>query len=396
MGTDVSVPSVVAFIYVGAGAVWWLGMLGAFLRIRRAVPFVRDFDDPAAAQWPRVSIVVPARNEEETVEPAVRSRLLDAYPNVELILVDDRSTDETGAAIDRLAAEDARVVPVHVTELPGDWLGKQHAMQAGLQRATGDWILFTDADVHAAPGCLRRAVARCEARGFDLLAIIPELRSTGFVLEAVIAQFLRMVLVVARPWAVEDQHTDAGVGAGAFSLVRRSALERSPGLAWLRLEMGDDIALGQMLKASGAHCSMAMGRGMLDVLFYPTMGAMARAAERAGFTSLGHFSLPRIVVEIAGYWAMEFAPYAALAFWRIPVLQIVGAVLVILAQATCVSLNRWAGARTVPAMAHPLGAAMNGILMLRAGVLGTIRGGVWWRGTFYPSSLLRKGRRVRI
>jgi hypothetical protein len=343
-----------------------------------------------------VSIVIPACNEEEAIEPAVRSRLLDAYPNLEVILVDDRSTDGTGAAIDQLAAEDARVVPVHVTELPADWLGKQHAMQTGLEHVTGDWVLFTDADVHAVPGCLHRAVARCEARGFDLLAIISELRSTGFVLDAVIAQFLRTVLVAARPWAVEDPRTDAGVGAGAFSLVRRSVLDRSPGLAWLRLELGDDIALGQMLKASGARCSLAMGRGMLDVLFYPTMGAMARAAERAGFTSIGHFSLPRIVAEIAGYWAMEFAPYAALAFWRIPMLQIVGAILVILAQATCVSLNRWAGARTLPAVAQPLGAAMNGILMLRAGVLGTIRGGVWWRGTFYSSSLLRKGRRVRL
>jgi len=160
--------------------------------------------------------------------------------------------------------------------------------------------------------------------------------------------------------------------------------------------MGDDIPLGQMLKASGAHCSMAMGRGMLDVLFYPSTGAMARAAERAGFTSIGRFSLPRILVGIAGYWAMEFAPYAALALWAMPVLQIMGVVLVVLAQATCVSLNRWAGGRTVRAMAQPLGTAMNGILMLRAGVPGTIRGGVWWRGTFYRSSLLRTGRPVRI
>jgi cellulose synthase/poly-beta-1,6-N-acetylglucosamine synthase-like glycosyltransferase len=346
---------VASLVYVGAGAIWWMTMLGAFLRTRSAVPFVRDFDDPAPAQWPRVSMVIPARNEEDTIEPAVRSHLRDTYPNLEVVLVDDRSTDGTGPAIDRLAAEDCRVVPVHVTELPADWLGKQHAMQAGLERATGTWILFTDADVYATPGCLRRAVARCEVRGLDPLAVIPELRSTGFVLDAVIAQFLRTVLVATRPWAIEDPRTDAGIGAGAFSLVRRSALDRSPGLAWLKLELGDDIALGQMLKSSGAHCSMAMGKGMLDVLFYPNLGAMACAAERAGFTSIGHFNLLRIVAIVVGYWAMEFAPYVAITFRRTPVLPIVGAALVILARTTTVSLNTWAGARAPPAVAQPLG-----------------------------------------
>ena len=387
---------IASLVYVGVGAVWWMAMLGAFLRTRRAVPFVRDFDDPAPAQWPRVSMVIPARNEEDTIELAVRSRLADAYPNLEVILVDDRSTDRTGTVIDRLATEDARIVPVHVTWLPEDWLGKQNAMQSGIDRATGTWILFTDADVHATPGCLRKAVARCEAQGFDLLGVVPELRSTGFVLDAVIAQFLRTILVASRSWAVGDARTNAGLAAGAFSLVRRSALDRSPGLAWLKLELADDLALGQMLKASGARCSIAMGQGMLDVLFYPTLGAMACAAERAGFTSIGRFSLPRILVEVAGYWAMEFAPYVALTFKRMPALQVAGAALVLLAQTTCVSLNRWAGARALPAAAQPLGAAMNGFLMVRAGILGTLRGGVWWRGTFYATSLLRGGRRVRF
>ena len=388
--------SIAASTYVGASAVWWLGMLAAFIRTRQVVPFVRDFDDPAPAHWPRVSMIIPARDEEETIEPAVRTRLLDAYPDLEVILVDDRSSDGTGAVIDRLATEDSRVIPVHVAELPADWLGKLHAMQVGLEHATGTWILFTDADVHATRGCLCKAVARCEVRRFDLLAIIPDLRGAGFVLDAVIAQFLRTILVSTRAWAIESPHTTAGIGAGAFSLVRRSVLDRSPGLDWLKLELGDDIALGQMLKASGARCSLAMGRGMLDVLFYPDVRAMARGVERAGFTSIGHFSLSRIAAEVAGYWAMEFAPYVALAFWRTPALQFLGASLVVLSQATCISVNRWVGARALPAIAQPLGAAMNGILMLRAGVLGASRGGVWWRGTFYPTSLLRKGRRARF
>ncbi|MHB8071092.1 MAG: glycosyltransferase family 2 protein [Candidatus Cryosericum sp.] len=371
-------------------------MAACVINCRRHTPFLRDLHDPAPARWPRVSMVIPACNEEQTVESAVHSRLLDEYPDLEVVMVDDRSTDGTGAVIDHLAASDARIVPLHITDLSPNWLGKIYAMQRGFERSSGEWILFTDADVHAAPGCLRTAVARCEAQSLDVLAVIPEFQHTGLILDATIAQFLRTIMVTLRPWQAENPRSSAGAAAGAFTLVRRSTLERSPGLAWLKLELGDDIALGQMLKASGARCAIVMGKGMLEVLFYPTLHAMAVGAERAGFTTIGHFSLLYIVVAMLLYGAMEYAPYVLLGFWHMPVLQLAGMALVIVAQATCISLGKWAGERTIASVMQPVGAAVNGLLMLRAGILGTIRGGVWWRGTFYSSSLLRGGRRARF
>ncbi|MDO9100539.1 MAG: glycosyltransferase [Caldisericota bacterium] len=385
-----------AIAYVVAGAVWWIFNLTVVLLCRRKVRFVKDFDDSAPPQWPRVSLIIPARNEEDGIEAAVQTRLKDEYPDMEAILVDDRSTDTTGAIIDTLASKDPRVTPVHVTKLPPDWLGKQHAMQVGLERSTGEWVLFTDADVHVVPGCLRKAIAHSVANNLDVLAVIPELRSKTFLLDAVIAQFVRTIVIMIRGWDFENPRTRSGAGSGSFTLVRRTALDRSPGLQWLRLELGDDLALGQMLKASGAHCSLAMGRGTVDVLFYPTLRAMAQATERAGFTTIGHFSMAYIVPLIVLYGGLELSPYVALLFWRMPILQVAGVALLMVAQATCIMLTTWWGGGVLPAMAQPVGALMNGVLMLRAGLLGTFRGGVYWRGTFYPTSLLRKGRRVRF
>ncbi|MEK7768052.1 MAG: glycosyltransferase family A protein, partial [bacterium] len=138
---------------------WWAGMA---LVIRRHVAGLRSLGDEAApepAAWPRLSVLVPACNEADTLEPALETLLRSDYPDLEVILVDDRSTDGTGAVVDRLAARDARIVPVHVAALPPGWLGKVHAMHVALPHATGEWLLFSDADVHAAPDTIRRAVA---------------------------------------------------------------------------------------------------------------------------------------------------------------------------------------------------------------------------------------------
>jgi cellulose synthase/poly-beta-1,6-N-acetylglucosamine synthase-like glycosyltransferase len=118
---------------------------------------------PAPTTWPRLSVVIPALNEVDTLEAALGTLLAETYPDLEIVLVDDRSTDGTGALVDRLAARDPRITPVHITALPEGWLGKVHALHVGTQHARGDWLLYTDADVHFGQGSLRHAVAVAEA-----------------------------------------------------------------------------------------------------------------------------------------------------------------------------------------------------------------------------------------
>ncbi|MCI5159154.1 MAG: glycosyltransferase family 2 protein, partial [Candidatus Electrothrix sp. AUS1_2] len=121
---------------------------------------------------PSVSVIIPACNEEQELETALTSVLSLDYPNLEIIVLDDRSTDATPQILDRMASQHPRLRVIHITELPAGWLGKNHALHLGAARATGEYLLFTDADVHYTPDTLRRAVARMETRTLDHLSLI--------------------------------------------------------------------------------------------------------------------------------------------------------------------------------------------------------------------------------
>jgi hypothetical protein len=369
------------------GATWGTAL------VVRAVPVLLHDPSPAPARWPRVSLIVPARDEVETLGPAIRSRLAEGYPALEVVLVDDRSTDGTSALVDAIAAEDPRVRALHLSSLPPGWLGKLHAMHEGLRLASGEWILFSDADVHLAPGTIARAVSYAEARGLDHLAILPHLLPATWLVDAALASFTRTGLVMGRVWLVSDPRSKVGGSVGAFGIVRRSALERSPGLEHLRLEVVDDIALGQMLKSSGARSAVANGRDLVLIHWYRTLAELARGTEKAAVLfdhRLGpalRWTLGLGLLELGPFMVAVLAPFPA-ARW----LGLLGAALLL---GSTVWMCRFAGQRTLSALLSPLGVVVSGVLLLRAALVGKIRGGLQWRSTLYRPEELRPGRRVR-
>ncbi|HUU10706.1 MAG TPA: glycosyltransferase family 2 protein [Phycisphaerae bacterium] len=383
-------------IYTALAILYWLRMAYAAVRMRRGVP--RLTDTPPPEVWPPLSVIVPACNEAETIEAAARTLMAQDYPNLEILLVDDRSTDSTGAIIDRLAASDERVKAVHLTGLPEGWLGKVNAMNRGAQQARGDYLLLTDADVHFEPATLRRAVAWAEARGLDHLVALPSLWPAGLLVNATIASFIRQFLAAVRPWAVRSPESRAFMGVGAFNLVRRRAFEAAGGFEWLRMEVADDMGLGMMMKRSGARCGVVAAFGQVGLHWYRTLADATRGAEKA-FASASGCRLWRIAVAAAIMLAMETAPLAALVplfFGPTRVIGCGGVVVFGLFVASTVLLTRWAGAGMLPGLLGPLVALPNAWAFLRAGLLGWYRGGVVWRGTLYPADVLRRGCRVRF
>ncbi|HEV8657176.1 MAG TPA: glycosyltransferase, partial [Thermoanaerobaculia bacterium] len=133
----------------------------------------------ALGREPFVSIIVPARDEERAIERTVRAMLAQDYSAFEVVVVDDRSTDSTGAILGRIAAEDARLIVVHGEESPAGWLGKPWALHQGSGRARGEMLLFVDADVHYAPRTLPTAVEQIEASGLAMLFLYPHFEMRG-------------------------------------------------------------------------------------------------------------------------------------------------------------------------------------------------------------------------
>jgi glycosyltransferase involved in cell wall biosynthesis len=374
-----------------AGCLAWLLSAALLLRALRAVPVLEALpaaERPDPACWPSVSVVTPACDEADTLPAAMASRLATDYPDVQFVLVDDRSRDGTGRVVDELAA-DPRVVPLHVRELPEGWLGKLHAMHVGAARARGEWLVFSDADVHFAPGALRRAVALAEARRLDFLAVLPQLDDATPAAEAAAAAFCGLFALAMRPWKVSDPDSDASLGVGAFNMVRREALERAGGLRPLRLEVADDIALGAVLKRSGARCGVANGRGLVRLRWYPTLPAMAAGLEKGFFAHAGRCEAWRLYVVAVLLLLREAAPWAALAWGSAPVAWL-GALTLVACLPVAVRAARWTGRPARDALLLPLGGVLVAWIVARAGFVGARRGGVTWRGTHYPSTLLRE------
>jgi hypothetical protein len=381
----------VLFVLAILSAIYWLAVAVAAVRLRRGVPLLSRLEPRAPARWPRVSVVIPACNEAATIEAAVRSRLGEGYPNAEYIVVDDRSTDGTGDIVDRLARDDARVVALHVRELPAGWLGKVHAMHVALQQATGDYVLFSDADVHHEPGTLQRVVAHCEEHRIDHAAAFPTVWSTSFLLDAVMTTLLRIIMVASRAWKVSDPRSRISIGGGVFNLVRRSALARVGGLGPLAMEVVDDAGLGQLLKWSGARSCVINARGFVGLAFYTSVRDVVLGMEKNAFAVLGRFDVARFLILLGALCTLELAPLAALAV--APMLAVPTIVCAIVSQ---LAIARWIDRPLASAALLPVGIVVFAFGGIRSMILTLRRGGIAWRGTHYPLAALRAGRRLVI
>src|SRR2546421_10104780 len=246
-----------------------------------ALPDTRDAGPPAA-----LSVVIPARDEGATIGRAVASLLSQDYPKLEVITVDDRSTDSTAEQLRQIARSDERLAVFSVTELPPGWLGKNHALSIGAARASGAWLLFTDADVVFAPRMLARAVVYAEREGLDHLTIAPLLVARSVLLRGFVAFFAYAFVALWGAYLANDPKSRRGVGIGAFNLVRRSAYERIGTMRALSLRPDDDIRLGRRLRGFGFRQRVLNGNELLSVEWYASLGAAISGLEKSMYSSL--------------------------------------------------------------------------------------------------------------
>jgi glycosyltransferase involved in cell wall biosynthesis len=339
---------------------------------------------------PRVSVVVAARDEVRHVAEAARSLLSQDYPDFQVVFVDDRSTDGTGAVLDRLAAGDPRLAVTHVRELPADWLGKNHALQVGADAATGEWLLFTDADVHWAPDAVSRAVRYAEERGLDHLVAAPKVELPGLLLQAFGVVFMQSFLLFTRPWRVPDPRSRYFVGIGAFNLVRRHAYERVGGHRPIALRPDDDVKLGKILKRAGCRQELVRADGLLRVEWYQSFRELELGLEKNLFSGIEY----RPLVSVLGGLAQLLVGVVPVALvWWVGGMAapLFGAQIAVTAALQARAARE---ARVSPAVAllYPVAVALFVYLLWRTMVVNLRQGGITWRGTFYPLAKLKANR----
>lgn len=367
----------------------WLGAAWDVLRGNRRLRRLAALDTPPPAAWPRVSIVFAARNEAATVGAAVPTMLALDYPDLEVIAVDDRSDDATGDILDALAARDPRLLVEHIPTLRPGWLGKNHALHRGAQRASGRWILFTDADIHFRPDALRRAIAHAEAAQLDHLAVVPQLHQRGHLLGIGVAAFSLLFALFLRPWNIPDPRSPSHGGIGAFNLVRASTYRRLGGHAPLRLRPDDDVKLGKLMK-SGGRSEFALGAGAISVAWYASVGELVRGLTKNTYAGVDYRAW-MILGGVAAHGLFFFWPLAALALTG-------GAAWWLNAAAAAVMLTvaaentRSDGGRAWHGLFLPAGLLLMDYILLRSMTVTHWQRGIVWRGTHYPLRDLKANR----
>lgn len=339
---------------------------------------------------PTLSLITAARDEERNVESAARSLLAQRYASLEIIAVEDRSTDRTGAILDALAVSEPRLTVIHLTDLPPGWLGKNYALSVGAAAARGEWLLFADADVIMAPDAVSRAVAYAERRGYDHVTILPELLMPGFVLKALVVVGTFLFRMTIRPWKVRDPRSRHYAGVGAFNLVRASSYARAGGHEPIRLRPDDDLKLGKILKQSGARQDAVLGRDMVSVEWYRTVGEIIDGLMKNSF-SVVQYNPVLMLFGVVFHFALVLSPLAALLLGSGPLQWLAGIAVAwqLLVHAVAA---REARLPLGVVLLYPVAHLLFAWIALRALVLNLWQGGIVWRGTFYPLSELRKNR----
>jgi len=352
---------------------------------------MKELEDLTSPKWdrlpdreplPSVTVVVPAKNEESNIEQCLRSLVTQDYAQLSVCAIDDRSSDNTGAIMDRLQREfSERLRVIHITELPPGWLGKTHAMWSGASQTNSEWILFTDGDIFFRRDALRRALAYAEAVHRDFLMLFPKMIMKGFGEKMVLSFFALTSILLVRPWNVKDRSSKAFVGAGSFNLIRRSGYEELGTYKALRMEVVDDLMLGKTAKDQGLATDCAMAHDLVSVRWAQGAFGVVRNLQKNLF-SMMRFSwalaagaaVAALIYHVFPWIAIFVAPGITKVGFALAVL---GIVLLYARVAPIFEVSPWF------CLTHPVAALLFIYALLNSALSSLIHGGVQWRGTTY-------------
>ncbi len=383
----VSVPLAPTLLY----ALPWLVPYLALIRLAKRDP---NLNRTAPVTGPAVSVIIPARNEAAAIERVVRSILASTYPALEVLVVDDRSTDDTAAIAERIAATDRRLRVIRGDALPEGWYGKPWACYQGYRAAGGEILLFTDADTRHEPELIARALGAGAAAKADLVTVAPHQECGSFWERLIMPQIWILLGLRYQPDSVNHaRHARDVIANGQFIMVRRESYEAVGTHATVRMEVVEDLALAQAFWRAGKVIRFAFAETLMTTRMYSNLREIIEGWSKNVYLG-GRRSYPDEPIQRA---LVPVTLSLAMLFWLLPplalVLQVPTALLPAARIAVAASLGFWSLVSLgmqVPVwygLGYPVGALMAFYIILRSTVRGRTR--VDWKGRTYGAGVNR-------
>ena len=347
----------------------------------RLQPLVKPISNP-----PRLSVCVPARNEERGVEACLQSLLNQDYPNFEVIAIDDHSTDRTGDIMRNLAQENSCLKVFKAEDLPEDWLGKPFALHQAFKVAQGEYLLFTDADPVFKPTALNTAVHVMRERELDVLTLMPRAEFGSFWERAVQPVIFGFIASLTRFKNVNDPDHRSAMGFGAFLMYRRSAYEKIGGHEVGKSDVLEDVLIAKRAKRAGLKLFVADAKQLFSIRMYFGLKEIWFGWEKNMFFAMKE-SVVKATYNVAVVLGFVFTPYIILAInifkqigWLWIVMALVGVVLVSAAfYKTCDEMELHRN----NAILFPMGALVMAAIMANSMFHTLVRKKTKWRGRVY-------------
>lgn len=338
---------------------------------------------------PSVSVIIPARNEERAIESALQSVLQQDYENLEVVVINDRSTDSTGAILAQMSGRYPQLKLREITTLPKGWLGKNHALYFGARQAKGQLLLFTDADVVMKPDAISKAVNYLLKQRLDHLTCLPEQTTPSLPLQIFIATFGYFFALYARPWRVRRPNR-WHIGIGAFQLIRNDFYHRISGHLPIAMRPDDDIKLGKLVKQQGGRQEMLWGNGVLSVTWYYSIKELIHGLMKNSFAGVG-YSLWLVFASTIAILACYLFPLVAPFLTSGKTLWMNIAALLLLLISFCDNA-RISGLRWWYIVGFPFATILFLYILWKSALTAIFRGGIDWRGTHYSLKELRQNK----
>lgn len=365
-------------------------LLFIFIEFSIGLSSVRRLEDLPVTRhfFPKLSIIVCACNEEGDIKQTL-SRLSHLnYPNLEIIAVNDRSTDQTGALMDAMALQDKRIIPLHLTQLPAGWMGKNHAAFCGSKVATGEWLLFLDADLKLEPDTLNRMMSHVLDNQLEHVTALTHYKCSGFFYQVFhLAHKSFGYMLALKPWMARLKWSNRSMNIGHFCLYSQAAYARIGGHRAVAMECLEDVRMGELVKKHGLAQEAISTQQHASIAWYHSWQDMFHGICKNSFAFFHYHLFPLLLGTFM--WCLLFIlPFAAVLFTR-GTSQLLFFVSCVLLWGIAAQTANFFRIPRKYVICLPFGLVAH-LFPVYASVFSFYKHkGIYWRGTFYHADTLK-------